>query len=442
MATAYLQHDVRTRVKAAAVASSTARLGLGAWLVLASVSFNIVLCFIKTRHWAPVANPEIVVTELLILTIGLVAIRRQVALGVMQLVGLMVLFMIGLKLINPGLDLKILHDLGIMYIFYKLGTSTSPQQADRLVWLVMGIVLAVGVFELLFTTAFGNVFDVWSYYLDKGVIAQGTVNYSGTNLYLSGDRGAAARTFFPGLLGSHRVSSVFLEPDSLGNYAAIMFAWCVSTAFGSRWKRNALLALSVLCFILADSRFGAGCCALMLAFSRTSLVRSRLLIFGLPVLVLLALTITGSLNELHGSAPAIMSDNFAGRLLFSARLLDYWHLPQWLGLAPSQVYTADTGYAYVINNLGLPLALLFLTVFAMHSPVRREATLMKAMIVVYIATSLCIGASIFTIKTAALLWFLYGVANSRLAALPGGRPKCVTARQLHLALPPLQEELV
>ena len=36
---------------------------------------------------------------------------------------------------------------------------------------------------------------------------------------------------------------------------------------------------------------------------------------------------------------------------------------------------------------------------------------MKAMIIVYMATSLCIGANMFTIKTAALAWFLYGAAS-------------------------------
>ena len=417
------------------------RLRLGAWLVIGSVVFNIGLCFIKTRHWAPVANPEIVLTELVIMVMGLTTIRHRLTPGEVQLVGLIAVFMIGMKLINPDLNLKILHDLGIMYIFYKLGTMASPQQADRLVWLLMGIVLSVGFFELIFPTSFGNIFDVWSYYLDKGVIAQGTVNYSGTNLFLSGDRGAAARTFFPGLLGSHRVSSVFLEPDSLGNYAAIMFAWCISTAIGSRLWRGGLIGLSLLCFVLADSRFAAGCCALMLLMRLTPLVSSRLVVFLMPVMVMLALTITGSLNELQGTVPAIMSDNFSGRLLFSGRVLDYWHLPQWFGLAPSQVYTADTGYAYFINNAGLPLALLFLALFAMHRPVRREAVTMKAMIAIYIATSLCIGASIFTIKTAAILWFLYGVTNSSVIVQSGGRPGCVTSRRLHLVFPAVKEEV-
>lgn len=386
-------------------------LDLGSWLIIASMMFNMVLCFIKTRGWAPIGSLPIVATELLILLIGIIAIRNDVALWVKQLLVMSVLFMVGMKLINSEVNLKILHDLGIMYIFYKLGRMATPRQASRLVWTLMAIVLAVGFFELLFTPTFGEIFDVWSYYVDKGVIAPGTVNYSGTNLYLSGDRGALSRTFFPTLLGSHRVSSIFLEPDSLGNYAAIMFAWCITTTNGSRRSRGWLLALSVLCVIIADSRFAGGCCTAMLLVRLTPLVRSRIAVFVMPLVVMVGLTLVGSLNELKGVVPAIMIDNLSGRLLFSSRLLNYWHLPQWFAMLPSQVYTADTGYAYVVNNMGLPLTLMFLALFAFNRSVRMEATSMKVMIAVYLSTSLCIGASIFTIKTAALLWFLYGVAN-------------------------------
>ena len=92
-------------------------------------------------------------------------------------------------------------------------------------------------------------------------------------------------------------------------------------------------------------------------------------------------------------------------------MLDYWGLPQWFGLQASQVYTSDTGYAYVVNNLGLPLTLFLLGIFAFHRPKTPEAISMKAIIAVYMATSLCIGANMFTIKTAAICWFLYGAAN-------------------------------
>jgi hypothetical protein len=56
---------------------------------------------------------------------------------------------------------------------------------------------------------------------------------------------------------------------------------------------------------------------------------------------------------------------------------------------------------------------------------------MKAMISVYMATSLCIGANMFTIKTAALLWFLYGTTNAvRSLEIPGGRLPVETTRKV------------
>jgi len=126
---------------------------------------------------------------------------------------------------------------------------------------------------------------------------------------------------------------------------------------------------------------------------------------------MLLLLMVGSLHQLPSIRPYIMSDDFPGRLLFSGRLLNYWGWPQWFGLARSPIYVDDTGYAYVINNMGLPLTLGLLGLMVMKVPATREAASMKAMIIVYMATSLCIGANMFTIKTAALAWFLYGAAG-------------------------------
>jgi putative polymerase len=198
----------------------------------------------------------------------------------------------------------------------------------------------------------------------------------------------------------------------MGNFSVIAFAWCLSTKPGDWWRRAALVGFAAACFVLADSRFAAACWVLLLLFRITPLHRSRLVIFCLPLLAMLALLVNGSLHEIPGVVPAIAHDDFSGRLLFSGQLLDSWGFTQWFALAPSAVYTSDTGYAYVINNLGLPLALLLLAGFAFHTPATREGLAMKAMITVYMATSLCIGANMFTIKTAALCWFLYGAANS------------------------------
>jgi putative polymerase len=182
-----------------------------------------------------------------------------------------------------------------------------------------------------------------------------------------------------------------------------------------------LFFLAALCVVLADSRFAAGCCILMLLLRLTPLYRSAFVVFIIPICVMMLLTMAGSLHELPGVLPSILSDDLSGRLLFSGRLLDYWNLPQWFALAASQVYTADTGYAYTINTLGLPLTLLYLGLFAFHRTATREATIMKACLSIYFATSLCVGASVFTIKTAALLWLLYGALNAP-GRVPARRP--------------------
>jgi putative polymerase len=385
----------------------------GMSLVFAAVTFNMVLCFISTCAAIHMSNVIVIVSETAILTAGLYVIRHRISQQSMRITGIAIVILIGMKIINPGLDLKIIHDLSITYIFFELGVLSTLQNGNRLLWIIMAMVVPFSAFEVLTPEQFGSVFNVWSYYVDKGVIAATTINYSDTTSFISGIRGGQeVRSFFPFLLGPQRFSSVFLEPVSMGNFSVICFAWCISTRIGRRWVRGCLIFLAAFCAVLADSRFSFTCWALMLLFRLTPLHRSRLVIFCLPLLAMFVLLIVGSLHELPGVQPSIMDDNFPGRLLFSGRLLDYWNLRQWFGLAPSQVYTSDTGYAYVVNNLGLPLALFLLGIFAVQMPRTPEASSMKAMITVYMATSLCIGANMFTIKTAALCWFLYGAANA------------------------------
>jgi putative polymerase len=387
-------------------------------LVVTASVFNLVLCFIETRHWATPGNTGIIIVELLILACGLFSIRHRLSRGAIQIGVMILLYLLGVKLINPGLDLKIYHDLAIILIFFIIGTQSTIETGNRVIWIVMTIVLGVGLFEWLLPVQFGNTFDVWSYYVDKGTLGQDVINYSQSNLFLSSNRGnATARTFLPGLLGTHRVSSIFLEPVSMGNFATIVFAWCLSTTEKRRWNHTLLIFLSAVCIVLGDSRFGSACCAIMLALRFVPLIQSKFVVFLMPVLLMFALMFAGEIHEMPGVVPAIQSDNFPGRLLFSGRLLDYWHLSQWLGFAPSTVYTSDTGYAYFISNLGLPLGLFTLWIFAAYRPKHKDAAIMKAMIAIYYATSLGVGSSVFSMKTAALLWFLYGTTN----ALPGRR---------------------
>jgi putative polymerase len=393
-------------------------LTVGPVLVMIAVGFNAVLCLISTVVGIHFSAATVVVCEIVILAFGFYGARERITQPAIRIILTLTVLLLGMKLINPGLDLKILHDLAIAYVFYLLGTMLTLQQATRLLWIVIIGVLAVSSVEVLLPNLYSSLFNVWGYYVDKGVL-QNAINYGNTTSFISGIRGGSeARTFFPALLGQSRFSSVFLEPVSMGNFSVIIFAWCLSTRMRTTRLTVLLVSVAALCAILSDSRFAFVCWFLMLLLRSTPLHRSKFVIFCTPIFAMMAILMFAQVKPMIFGHPYIMSDDFPGRLLFSGRLLNDWGWQQWFALAPSSIYVSDTGYAYAINALGLPLALFMLALFAAQPAKTREAASMKAMLTVYMATSLCIGANMFTIKTAALVWLLYGATNAMPALLP------------------------
>ena len=97
------------------------------------------------------------------------------------------------------------------------------------------ILLALGaaLFEWLALDTYLHYFNVIQYYVARGtetslqtdsangLFMRGTDTAAG--LFINGTR-FEGRTLLP-FLGSHRVSGIFLEPVSVGNFGAIAFAW-------------------------------------------------------------------------------------------------------------------------------------------------------------------------------------------------------------------------
>jgi putative polymerase len=79
----------------------------------------------------------------------------------------------------------------------------------------------------------------------------------------------------------------------------------------------------------------------------------------------------------------------------------------------SSGYAGDSGYGYVLVKVGL-VGLAAIWALFTYAPVFDEdAWRFKLFIVFYIVFLLTISASLFSIKTAALLWFLYGTLNNK-----------------------------
>ncbi len=401
--------------RAAGLPAGSARSRRWGWagpvLTVAATTFNLVLCFINTKHWMTVGTLHVALCSLAIEGAGLLVVWQDVGLASLEVAALTGLGVAGLAALNPALDLKIVFDLAIPPVFFLLGRRTALRDADRVLGWLLVLVIAVGLVEIEFTDLFQTQLDILGFYTNKGLVDVNATNYNANQFFTSAERSAdAGRTMLPFLFGPHRVSSIFLEPISMGGFPIVGLAWLLSVRLPWTFRRWMLLCGIGLCIVLPDSRYAALSCLLLAAFRFVPWRTSSAVAALLPIAAVLGLLLLGAATLQPFEVPLLLSDDFPGRLTYSGKLLFSWGWADWLNLDPTPTYTSDTGYAYLVKGVGLPLALLLLFHAASGRLAGRAAT-MRGMVALYAATALCIGASFFSIKTAGLLWFLYGAAQ-------------------------------
>jgi putative polymerase len=373
--------------------------------VFAALLFNMLLCFLNTIGFA-IASTHVVLAEIAILGATLSFVARRippiVTLGALVFTA----YLAALWLFSDRFDPEALRDLLIPLAFYFLGSRfATAQDADRLVRVSVLLVLAVGIFEWGFLDLFLHFFNVMAYYVARGTVDAVTAAIYQTDLFASGIRPEAeGRTLLP-FLGDHRVSSVFLEPVSAGNFAVIAFAWFLVRG-RDRWRKTAVwLALCLCIIILADSRLGLIICLATLALLVPT-TRKRWVYAVAPACVVAVLIAVSSVV-----GDAAFGDNLLGRLTSSGSVLNSYGL-EWLGLKEPAVPPYDSGYAYVLTKFGLVGAIALWIVFLAMPRRTAEAEFMKAFNGYYMCLLLSVsGSSLFTIKTGALLWFIFGAAQ-------------------------------
>jgi putative polymerase len=273
--------------------------------------------------------------------------------------------------------------------------------------------LAFGVFEYFFLDTFLKIFGIAEYYIARGTLedSEHALNVS-KGLMVSGfrpeDQGRALLSF----LGDHRVSSIFLEPITLGNFGTWVTLWAVvrSLMEGRLYIWSALGGLALL--VLSDARFDAFFVVLGVVILITPPRITTLPIFLLPFLVIIALYILAASADPYDGRPMLEGRAIYDRLLYSGRVLSYLDAYNWFGLEAARADVMDAGYAYVISNVGIiGAAVLWILVMSLQGS-SRYFFAFRNVAAVYLAASLCISASQFTIKIAALLWFLLGVLSA------------------------------
>ncbi len=391
--------------------------------VIGALVFNALLAFVNTRFMG-MADSHVMLAEMAIVGCAfLAAMTRKSALYLFVTVFftyMIFLFMLRGGQVNP----KPVRDILIPLAFYFMGSRIADLKlCDRLVLSSALIVVLFGLFEYLFTETFLDYFNVIGYYLARGSVTLDETFGQTKGLFISGQR-PEARTILP-FLGQHRVSSVFLEPVSMGNFAVIVYSWALfrGRAFKGRWLAF-FLAFTVVA--LADARFGLYTCVLITALYPVYNFLPRISWSMLPFLLLAFLAVYG-VTSVEGGGP----NDLAGRFAVTAHILTQLTVGVVLGIETTDQFVADSGLAYSLTAFGLGGFFVLWTLFV-HAPLAHaKAWRFHAMVIVYLLLLMLISDSFYSIKTAALLWFILGSSN---ASTYGETPVTGSAAKRHAAL--------
>jgi putative polymerase len=308
-------------------------------------------------------------------------------------------------LIRQRIDLKSVRDLMIPILFLSLGRFVADSWfADRCMRKIAFLVLTVALLETIFVAAYGDLFNPFAFYAGLGSIRESAAMFEGQTLTLNGFRPESiGRTLLPAVFGSHRTSSVFLEPVSLGNFAVILLAWALSNARSQFGRNEALMCgVAMVLIALSDSRFGMLMAILLPVYRLLPVTVFRWVAPTFPFVIFAS--ILGVALVLP-----VVGDNLLGRIAVSGQAFLRFDEATLLGLHSPLPGFGDMGYAYVVSRFGVVTVIALIIVLFLIPVASERASRFRGLIVLYLFSNLAIsGTSVFALKTAGLMWFLFG----------------------------------
>lgn len=374
------------------------------FVIIGATTYQALLCLVHT-HLFQISGAIVGFAEFILYLACFSLLIRRVSLDFVATVTLLAAYMLLLALLRSYLDSKGVRDMAIPILFYWVGRSFgSIRNADNILKIVIAIVLFFGFFEMFFLKTYSTVFNVFSYYSSQGGLA-GVTNWAKDSVMaLNGVRPEGiGRTILPGLLGSNRVSSVFMEPVSLGNFAVIVGAWGLSKGRDEIKKILLYLVCAAIMITMADSRYGMFAMLFLIIMRLALPARMGVIAIVMPLLAMMILIGT------VWSGVANYSDNLIGRFLASGRVLLDFTSADVIGLGRFASSYGDMGYAVSLTRYGLILCAVLWIGFWLIKMHDEHGLRFRTYVATYISLILMVsGTSFFALKTAGVLWFLVG----------------------------------
>ena len=379
-------------------------------IVAFCIVFNFFLCFINTKI-TDVSPAQIILCEIILtgaaVASGFFRIDR-IKFYWLVILGLQIGLILILSAFKGEFLIKPLRDIMIMPIFVILGLAAYRIDFSKILMGISVFVLLVALWEAFATPSFLSLFNIRDFYIAKGILKEETF-ITGLDVFASGER-PGGRFLFD-IPGVHRVSSVFLEPVSLGFYAVISGIYFIAAKDGlSKKMYISGILLSFILIWLSDARLAMGTLVLALllrpVFSRLD-HRFALLFFPGIVFLSYLLYTFGILST--------TGEGLGARLGWTINLLANTSLEILVGVSSyDRRMIADSGLGYILNDQGLIGLLLFwLPPFFFFKKLPEPARVYLFGISIFLALGMMLTQAFITLKTAGLLWFCFGYLVSR-----------------------------
>lgn len=382
-----------------------------------TVSFNWILAFANTNLFR-ISEAYVIAAEIgLIVTALALIVDRRSDLYLILLV--LISYFAFLMALKGYFDPKPIRDMLIPIIFFYVGLRwVTPRLIDRVLIVLVSASLVLALWEMLALNKYLQWVNIRGYYLARGTLTLDDLHDGKTvGLMINGERFMDRGLF--SFLGSHRVTGLFLEPVSVGNFGVIVIAWITLRNWGAPLRALWLSLPMLFLMLCADARFGlyTGICVLAaLPFARLLPVLS---LATIPIFVIFALMAYGGLY--HDVA---WSNNFSGRVLLSGQVLSELSWRAILGFGDFPASIVDSGYGYMLAHHGAVGALVAWIAVMLLPSKSEDFARFRVFLAVYVSLLLIISTSLFSIKTGAVLWAMTGcvfAARSPIA-LPKNRP--------------------
>jgi putative polymerase len=375
-------------------------------LLLLAIGYNFLLAlFNASVH--PVGASSAYAVELAIYAgcflFGLRSLGRDGQLLVFTGLGLVLAFNLLRFLETWSFDLKLVRDAIIPFAFLTLGTAYRGRLHKLVLWLAV-IVVLVAIFEMAFPNLYGDLVDPRSYFVNTRGNSEDDFWNEASKLYVSATR-PGERNWLGGF-ELPRVSSIFVEPVTMGNFI-IFFCAVAITFWRSLRVAGVVFSLALILFLLiaSDGRLASATCLLMLMLApllrRTDQTLAAFLFIGVLLAGWLAVWALGV---------SAYEDTMMGRVFVSVDAINAMSPREWFGMDLAAPYRySDSGIAYFIAGQSILIVLVFLIAysFLLRMPTS-NGQLFKNLFVVAFALSLLVSNAYFSIKTAGLWWFACG----------------------------------